>query len=330
MSRTAISSFLVPSSLGLLSAGALLLATAAPGLAQQAGGSAAMPAKLRQFVDAAQADGYLAAHRKLQQPRPLLGGPIEVTITQNGGGVFVALPDFRKLDPHVFGTPKMPRWHGGSPGITGVPFAVRGVADGHYTRMKKPSPFGDKYVFLRNARLELHLTDATATDAATTADRVRMVASWEDAKGNRYTVRCCVKVAAHGLEFPTFGGVVTNHLLHGFTGLGTPLMPSEFTYAAFWGMGEVLKNGKVLAKPRMVHGMLTEYVRTQGYALATDDEVDGSRWHFHLMVPPKKPVPAETRYADSPVPTGFMLPNGKQLPFWHVMFEDLTVTAEHK
>ncbi|RMF73264.1 MAG: hypothetical protein D6740_04210, partial [Alphaproteobacteria bacterium] len=283
-----------------------------------------MPAKLRQFVDAAQADGYLAAHRKLQQPRPLLGGPITVRITQQGGGVFIALPDFRKLDPHVFATPARPRWHGGSPGITGVPFAVRGVADGHYTRLKKLSPFGDKYVFLRKAHLELQLTDATATDAATTADRVRMVASWEDAKGNRYTVKCCLKLAAHGLEFPTFGGVVTNHLVHGFTGIGTPLMPTEFAYAAFWGMGEVSKNGKVLAKPRMVHGMLTEYVRTQGYALATDDQVDGSRWHFHLMVPPKKPVPAETRYADSPVPTGFMLPNGKQLPFWHVMFEDLT------
>ncbi len=288
---------------------------------------AAMAKKLAHFVDAAQADGYLAAHRGLGEPRPLLGGPLEVTITQKDGGVFVSLPDHRKLDADVFGTPRMPRWHGGSPGITGIPFPARGVADGHYTALKPLSPFGDKYIFLEGAKLELHLTDATATDAATTADKAQLIAGWSDPRGNRYEVRCCLKMAAHGLEFPTFGGVATNHLLHGFTGLGTPLMPTEFAYAAFWGMGEVRKNGKVIDKPRLVHGMLTEYVRTEGYGLATDAGVNPTRWHFHLMVPPKQPLPKETRYADKPVHTGFELPNGKELPFWHVMFETIDVKA---
>ena len=288
---------------------------------------AAMAKKLMQFVDSAQADGYLAAHSGLGAPKPLLGGPLEIAITQEGGGVFISLPDHRKLDADVFGTPKMPRWHGGSPGITGIPFPARGVADGRYTALKPLSPFGDKYTFLEGAKLDLRLTDATATDAATTADKAQLVASWSDPKGNRYEVRCCLRMAAHGIEFPTFGGVVTNHLLHGFTGLGTPLMPTEFAYAAFWGMGEVLKNGKVIDKPRLVHGMLTEYVRTDGYELAPDAKVDPTRWHFHLMVPPKQPLPEETRYVDKPVHTGLTLPNGKELPFWHVMFETIEVTT---
>lgn len=29
-----------------------------------------------------------------------------------------------------------------------------------------------------------------------------------------------------------------------------------------------------------------------------------------------------------PVETGFTLPNGKPLPFWHVMFETIEVTGE--
>ena len=303
------------------------LALAPVALAQSPKMNPDMQKKMRMFVNSAQADGYLKSHNGEQNPKTLLGGPIHTTITQDGGGVFVALPDHRRLDAHVFGTPMMPRWNGGTPGISGLPFPARGVEGGHYTAMKPLSPFGDKYITMGGASLKLELTDITATDAAKTQDSAKLVASWKDAKGNQYTVKCCLKMAAHGLEFPTFGGVVTNHLLHGFTGLGTPLMPTEFAYAAFWGMGMVSKNGKVLEKPRLVHGMLTEYVRAEGYKLAADAEVTPSRWQFHLMVPPMKPVPAETRYQAAPVNTGLTLPNGRTLPFWHVMFESIKVGA---
>jgi hypothetical protein len=157
-----------------------------------------------------------------------------------------------------------------------------------------------------------------------------MVASWEDKDGNKYEVRCCEMLAAHGMEFPTFGGVVTNHILHGFTGIGTPLMPSEFTYFGFWGMGAVLKNGEVLDKPRMIHGMLTEYVRTEGYKLAFDDQVTPTSQQFHLMVAPFKPVMDQGTFEKAPVKTGLTLPNGMELPFWHVMFESLTIDSERE
>jgi len=272
--------------------------------------------------------GYLEAHKNENKPFELLGGPIKVNIEQKSGGVFIALPDNRKLDPDVFGTPKFPRAFGGTPGINGVPPMLRGVENGKYTAMKKPSPFGDKYMVAGDGELKIKAEDVTATDAASTRDSVQMEASWKDKQGNTYTVKCCKMLAAHGLEYPTFGGVVTNHILHGSSRIGTALMPTEYTYFAFWGMGQVEKNGKVLDKPRLVHGMLTEYVRKKGYELAFDKEVTPGRRHFHLMVPPMMPDMKSGTFEHDAVKTGFKLPNGMELPFWHVMFENLDISSK--
>ena len=275
----------------------------------------------------APAKGYLAAHAGNKRPQPILGGPIHVKIRQASGGVFVSLPDQRRLDPDVFGTPDHPRAFGGTPGINGVPLMPRMTSGGQYTKLMKMTPFGDKHIVLPGGQLQLKGTDATATDAATTNDSVQMKASWKDRAGNRYEVKCCKMMAAHGIEYPTFGGVVTNHILHGFTRIGTSLMPSEFTYFAFWGMGQVSKNGRVLDKPRLIHGMLTENVRTKGYKLGFDSDVSPGRTQFHLMVPPFAPNPKEGRFDPKPVKTGMKLPNGMTLPFWHVMFENLQVDS---
>lgn len=271
--------------------------------------------------------GYLKAHDSVKHPMPLLGGPIKIHITQTAGGVFVALPAYRKLDPAVFGTPRHPRAFGGFPIVSGLPLMLRGVEDGHYTRAKKRSPFGDKSMVMPDGHLNLEMEDATATDAATTQDWVKLDARWKDKKGNTYEVRCCKMVAAHGVDYPTFGGVLTNAILHGSSRIGTPLMPTEYTYADFWGMGKVMKNGKVLQAPRLVHGMLTEYVRGPGYTLDFDRDVTPTKVQFHLMLPPVMPEPAKGKFRPDPVKTGFKLPNGMTLPFWHLMFENLTVTA---
>lgn len=273
--------------------------------------------------------GYLAAHKNLQHPLQLLGGPLEVKVSQDIGGVHVALPDYRRLDPYVFGTPKQPRAFGGTPLIDGVPIALRKTKDGHYTTVAHLSPFGDKAVVMGQGRLKMDIVDATATDAAKSQDSVHFEASWKDKAGNIYGVRCCKKLAVHGVEYPTFGGVVTNDLMHGSSRVGTSLMPTLFDYAAFWGMGEVLKNGKVIDAPRLVHVMLTEYVRTKNYALAFDDQVTPERIHLHVMVPPVMPDMKHGGFTPDPVKTGFTLPNGKPLPFWHVMFQNLSISARH-
>lgn len=300
----------------------------ARGTAAQGMGSPAQQETMKRLVQMAPYRGYLEAHGDVANPPGLLGGPLHVTIDQDAGGVFVALPAHRELDPNVFGTPQMPRAFAGTPGIDGLPPMARETENGAYTRARPLTPFGDEFMTMRGASLHVELTDATAMDAATSDDRVSFRAQWQDADGNTFEVRCCSMLATKGVEYPTFGGVVTNHLLHGSTRIGTALMPTEYVYAAFWGMGEVRKNGEVLQRPRLVHGMLTEYVRTEGYALAGDAEVTATRKQFHLMVPPFMPDAENGRFVQDPVQTGFTLPNGQLLPFWHVMFENVEVTAE--
>lgn len=287
-----------------------------------------MKKMIMKLQDMNQADGYLEAHRKVQNPLELLGGPISFSVQQNSGGVFVGLPAKRELDSDVFGTPDMPLAFTGTPGITGVPVPFRQLENGQFSKLDRPTPFGNKSMTMPNGQMMLKAKDVTATDAAKSDDEVKFKASWEDKQGNTYAVRCCEMLATAGPEFPTFGGVVTNHLLHGFSGVGTPLMPTEYTYAAFWGMGAVLKNGEVVDKPRIVHGMLTEYVRKEGYELAKDSEVTPTRRHFHLMVAPFMPVKGQHKFQHNNVSTGFELPNGKELPFWHVMFENLNIESQ--
>lgn len=312
-------------------AAAAVLATLTTGCVE-AGASTkpsdSMAGQVQQLEAMAPYRGYLKAHDSVQKPLGLLGGPLKIHLSQPKGGVHVALPAYRQLDPQVLGTPDRPRKLNGFPIATGVPAKLRGEKDGQYTQLKTLSPFGDKSMVAGDGKLDVEATDATATDAATTQDTVRMTASWKDKAGNTYTVKCCNRMASHGADYPTFGGVVTNTILHGSSGVGTALMPTEYTYFAFWGIGEVLKNGKVVAKPRLVHGMLTEYVRGKNYALVSDDEVTPTRRHFHLIVPPVMPDLEHGTFKKSPVTTGFELANGQTLPFWHVMFQNLTINAD--
>lgn len=304
-------------------AAALLLGVAAPAGAQSSMTKAQKMKmqKMQKLKALDPAKGYLKAHKGNTNPYNLLGGPISVQIGQDGGPVYVALPSKRQLDPTVFGTPLMPRDFGGPPIAEGIPPMLRGHKNGAYTTTTVKTPFGDKYTTLRDGHLSLQSVDATATDAAVTDDTVHMTASWKDAKGNIYEVTCA-KVEPYGSDHPTFGGVVTNTLMHGFTRIGTPLEPTQFVYYAFWGKGDISKNGKVLDTGRLIHGMLTEDVRTNGYRLATDSQVNPHQVMFHLILPPMK------KGKKDPIKTGFTMANGKPLPFWHVMFQTLTVSAE--
>ena len=324
---------LLAPALGALAVAGLTLGAGALQPSQDHKGMDGPNPKMAKMIEMLQAKapalGYLKAHKDEYHPLGLLGGPLTIKLTQDHGGVFVALPAKRRLDERVFGTPDMPAMIGGTSGITGVPPMIRATANGHYTQLQNMTPFGDKFLVMGGARLEISAVDATATDAATTEDSVTLHASWKDRDNNTYEV-VCDKVLPHGLEFPTFGGVVTNHMLHGFTGLGTPLMPTEFTYFGFWGMGKVIKNGEVLDAPRLVHGMLTEYVRADKYTLGFDDQITPTRLQFHLMVAPFKPDMKTGHFAPAPVKTGLTLPNGMELPFWHVMFENVDFTADRR
>jgi hypothetical protein len=92
-------------------------------------------------------------------------------------------------------------------------------------------------------------------------------------------------------------------------------------------MGTIWKNGNQIDGPRPIHTMLTEYVRNADYELVHDDNVGPKRTHFHLMVPAVKPGKEQWEFEMAPVSTGYTLPNGKEMPFWHVMFEDVEVAG---
>ncbi len=48
------------------------------------------------------------------------------------------------------------------------------------------------------------------------------------------------------------------------------------------------------------------------------------------MVAPFKPVMDQGTFEKVPVKTGLTLPNGMELPFWHVMFESLNIDSERE
>lgn len=183
---------------------------------------------------------------------------------------------------------------------------------------------GEEVVEVRRVSLYLRARDATATDAARSEDRVAFEACWQDDRGDTYRVTCH-RLEPLGVEWPMFGGVVTNQLLHGFTRIASPLVPTVFCYVGFWGRGDVEKNGELLDRGRLVHGMLIEATRTRGDHRPVDDrEVDPRRVEFHLEVPD-----IEVRgdaYEERPVHTGFEH-HGREVPFWHVVFEEVEVRA---
>ena len=101
-------------------------------------------------------------------------------------------------------------------------------------------------------------------------------------------------------------------------------MPQVYSYVAFWGVGELSVDGEVVASNRLVHGMITNNVRDpEDYTLGFDNDVDNSRIHLHLILPNTEVTPNGPK--TSPVPTGFMLPNGVEQPFLHIMYEDVSI-----
>lgn len=249
--------------------------------------------------------------------RPTILLPLEIQV-KAGDDVRWILPGKRKLDPAVFGTPDQPI--GFEPNI-GVPLQARekNEAGTAYTTTLMSTPFSDKFARVTGS-LSLMARDVSAMDGPDTEDEVDFTATFTNPKGVEYKV-VVKKAIPRGPDHPFFGGVATNHLMHGMTGIGTRLMPTQFVYLAFWGLGDLFVKGKKVDTHRIVHVMLGEKVRDENYKLVFDKDVNHEATHLHLILPPVKGGPKGP--VQSPVPTGFILPNGKQQPFLHIMFETI-------
>jgi len=252
---------------------------------------------------------YTRSHAKNPNPPDRLGGKVIVQADQTRGSTRFTIPGPRDLDPATFGTPNHPiGWEQAPFPLVGIPPNMRQQKDGKYTIVDHATPFSD-WLAVGVGDLHMTLVDETAIDGATTKDKVDFEATFQSPdKSHDYRV-VAKKALPHGMAFPTFGGVVTDHLMHGGTGIGTKLMPTMYTYATFWAMGDIYVDGRLTNKNQMIHMMITESVRGDGNKLGTDAMVgaSGTGKVLHLMIPPFKvgpnglePAPIRSGYIPFP------------------------------
>jgi hypothetical protein len=277
----------------------------------------AMILVLAQFSAAATADTNIAG------TAPRVAGATTVVHSTGKNDVRWILPGLRALDPKIFGTPAAPL--GFEPDV-GVPIGARltNGAGTAWTTTAGPTPFSNNWGSI-TGEYKLTAKDKTLFDDPDSQDAISYQASFTSPDGGiSYEVETS-RIIPVGPDHPFMGGVGTNFVHHGMTGIGTKLMPTAPTFVAFWGIATLRVNGAEVANNRLIHLMTTCRVRDENYNLVFDDGVDCTKMHTHMMLPNVEITPGGP--VESPVPTGFFLPNGMQQPFLHIMFEDIKVTG---
>jgi len=236
--------------------------------------------------------------------------PGEMSASADGIAIW-QFPDRRELDPALFGTPDTPF------NTELLPLAARLISEdgATYTTIKDPAMFSNNIDMIEGS-FDMSVMDRTAKDGPESNDEVAMEANFTGPNGQEFRVTMN-RVIPKGPDHPFFGGVGTNVLMHGGTGIGTPLVAEEFSYITAWGIGDIYIDGEMVDTGRIVHIMVSERTRDAnfnvGFGVAQPDQLE-----IHLAMPPAKASP--TGPVPSPVPTGVALPNGQDQPFIHVNF----------
>lgn len=164
------------------------------------------------------------------------------------------------------------------------------------------------------------MVDVTPLDDPGSRDHATATFEFTSPDGNHaYTVELKDTIPV-GPDHTFLCGVAVDHLLHGRTGIGTKLQPTQYAYGAFWGVAELRVDGELVRDNQLLHFMVKENVRNEDYELMIDSELPRTGVDTHVILPPV--VVTETGPQPAPVPTGYELPNGEEQPFAHVMFED--------
>lgn len=252
----------------------------------------------------------------------VVGAPL-VVVSKGSGDVRWILPGKRPLDPKVFGTPQAPL--GFEPDV-GVPINQRltNVAGTAWTTTRGPTPFSDNFAAV-TGHYYYKVIDITLDDTPLSRDKVAFTASFTSPDSvNTYKVTVN-QVIPVGPSHTFFGGVGTNVTIHGMTGIGSKLVPTISNQVVFWGVGSFEVNGSLIASNRVVHLMTSCNSRDVDYKLLFDDGVDCGSTHTHVVLSNVEITP--TGPEQSPLPSGFILPNGVEQPFIHLMFENIRITA---
>jgi len=280
---------------------------------------------------------------------------VDVIARQDEGVVHWSLPGKRRLGQTVFGTPERPRatlqpmldllddpeGPVGTllqelPILVGLPPAARETnGDGTaYTQTAVPTPFSDNVVRVSGS---VHATyrDRRPYDLphsyGASPDEVAFDVEFTDPNGTPYELDVHHTIQPPIPTWETGGGVVTDTWIHGTTGTESPLLPRTYTYAAFWGICDVVVEGDVVDENKVIHAMTVGNMRKENgeialqseMPLAPDETFGGQAHHTQLIVPPITVGP------DGPVHeavnTAYTLSNGHTQPFIHLTFEEDTV-----
>ncbi|MFQ5425193.1 MAG: hypothetical protein ACE5F9_14605 [Phycisphaerae bacterium] len=248
---------------------------------------------------------YARSRAKDPNPPNRLGGALTVSVSQKNGAARFVLPGTRAMDPAIFGSPDHPAGFEPAPfPMSGIPLDLRLKVNDKYTIIDHACPFSDWFEKTKGS-VRMTLVDATAIDGASTKDKIDFQATFELPDGAKYRI-VCKKPLAHGMAFPFFGGVVTNHLIHGGAGIAPRALPTDFAYAAFWGKGDVYKDGSLINGNQLVHVWVSEDIRGKGDRTRLDNEAgNASRGvTLHMVVPPYKVTSQGMKKA--PLKTMFM------------------------
>ena len=244
---------------------------------------------------------------------------VSATATQPNESIWM-LPGPRSLDPNVFGTPDNPlktNW---------LPDSMRNRTSDNstYTTTADMTPFSNKTKSITGS-FSMTINDETLLDNPNSKDTATLETNFTDPSGNTDYYVKLEKLIPVGPDHPFFGGVGRNVLMHGFTEIGTPLMPTSVSYITLWGFGDLYINGSLTDSKRMIHVMVSQRVRTDNFELGFG-VYDENQLEIHVILPNTKIT--STGPIDDPVPTGFKLPNGMTQPFFHVNFYNIQVTIQ--
>ena len=201
-----------------------------------------------------------------------------------------------------------------------------------------PGPFSNNAMPI-TGEYKYKVRDRTAFDDPDSKDKIKYEAKFTspiDKNGviHEYILKVN-KIIPVGDDHTFMGGVGTNFVHHGMTGIGTPLMPTSNTFVAFWGVATLTVDGEEVADDRLAHLMTTCRVRDADYKLVFEGEDDCSKVHTHILLPPVRVEENQDgtfeffgsvmNPMEEPTPTKFILPNEMMQPFLHIMFENIEI-----
>lgn len=240
-------------------------------------------------------------------------------------------PGVRNLDPFAFGNVGQPR---GFQLMIGVPTYNRlDDGQGNWTTTALATPASNITAPITKGEARIEAWDRTPRDAATftspTADEIDFRCTFTDPFGRQIEI-ICDEPLPKGPFHEFFGGVGTNTILHGRTGIGGKLVPQCFGYLATWGRGVIKIDGQLLPgnDNRLIHVMVVEGVRDAGNDpgvaggtgpfLGKQSEVDRNDLELHVLLP-------DVRFVPNPVPNSPVFGFGQG--FIHVMFENVLIAG---